>query len=105
MGMITTDWIEEDVQGRPLRGGQTQSGGGLSMRVTWECAADGVHERRTQGASMKERVLPAIANTVLAPVAARRAVQAAIAAGKTEFSLLVLDPAQELRPRKIIGKK
>ena len=94
MSMITTDWIEEDPEGRPLRGGQTQSGSGLSVRVAWECAADGVHERRTQGASMKERVLPAIVTGALAPVAARRAVQAAITTGKTEFSLLILDPSQ-----------
>ncbi|MSR34578.1 MAG: transglutaminase domain-containing protein [Phycisphaerales bacterium] len=98
LSMSTTAWMEEDDQGHALRGGQTQTGGGLSVRVTWESAADGIRERRTQGAMMKERLLPAISQDALAPVAVRRAVQAAISAGKTNFSLLILDPAQGVVP-------
>ena len=98
LSMSTSAWIEEDSEGHALRGGQTQSGGGLSVRLAWECADDGVHERRTQGATMKERLLPAIAKGTLAPAATKRAVQAAIAMGKTEFSFLILDAAQGLVP-------
>jgi len=98
LSMSTAAWIEEDSEGHVVRGGQTQSGGGLSVRVAWECADDGVHERRTQGATMKERLLPAIVKGALAPAATKRAVQAAIAMGKTEFSFLILDAAQGLVP-------
>ena len=97
LSMTSTSWIEEDAAGRPLRGGQTQAGGGMSVRVAWEFVADGIRERRTQGATVKERILPAIDKEALAPMAAMRMGQGARAAGKSDFTLLIIDPSQGLQ--------
>lgn len=105
LGMSTTAWIEEDNEGHMLRAGQSQTGGGMSVRMYWEKFEQGVRERRTQGATVTERVLPAIDKSALAPVAALRASQAAKAQGKTEFSLLILDPAQGLKPELVTWNK
>jgi hypothetical protein len=105
LGMSTTAWIEEDNEGHMLRAGQSQTGGGVSVRVYWEKFENGVRERRTQGATVTERVLPAIDKDALAPVAALRAAQAAKVQGKTEFSLLILDPAQGMKPESVRWQK
>jgi hypothetical protein len=97
LSMTSTSWIEEDPAGRPLRGGQTQAGGGMSVRVAWEFVADGIRERRTQGATVKERILPAIDKEALAPMAALRAGQGARTEGKSDFTLLIIDPSQGLQ--------
>ena len=97
LSMTSTSWIEEDAAGRPLRGGQTQAGGGMSVRVAWEFVTDGIRERRTQGATVKERILPAIDKEALSPMAAMRMGQGARAAGKSDFTLLTIDPAQGLQ--------
>ncbi len=97
IGMSTTAWVHEDHQGHLVRAGQSQTGGGMSVRMHWEKLENGVRERRTQGAGMQERLLPAIDKQALGPVAALRAAQAARAAGKSDFTLLQFDPAQGLQ--------
>ncbi|MCE9618522.1 MAG: transglutaminase-like domain-containing protein [Planctomycetes bacterium] len=101
LSMTTTAWIEEDAAGKPLRSGQSQTGGGLSVRVNWEWAEEGIRERRTQGASVTEKLLPAIAKEALPPAAALRAAQAARTAGKKDFTLLLLDPGQGVQPAEV----
>ena len=33
--MVTTGWIVESADGKPLSGGRTQAGSGQAQRVTW----------------------------------------------------------------------
>lgn len=97
IGMNTSSWIEEDSEGRPLRAGQTQTGGGSSVRMNWTWFENGIRERRIQGSSINERELPAISTQALPPMAAQRAIKA-VSEGQIDFSLLLLDPSQGVAP-------
>ncbi len=98
IGMNTSSWIEEDSEGRPLRAGQTQTGGGSSVRMNWTWFENGIRERRIQGSSTNERELPAISTQALPPMAAQRAIKKAVSEGQIDFSLLLLDPSQGVAP-------
>ena len=75
--MVTTGWIVESEDGKPLSGGRTQAGSGASQRVTWRYGAEGVTERTVDGDRVIDRPLPAPPSGALPPHAADVALNAA----------------------------
>lgn len=99
--MVTTGWIVESDDGKPISGGRTQAGGGASQRVTWRYGPDGVTERTVDGDRVTDRPLPAPPAGALPPHAADVALNAARAANVAEISQVLFEPSQGPLPQPV----
>ncbi len=101
LDMVTTGWIVESPDGRPLSGGRTQGGSGQVQRVTWRYEADGVVERTIDGDRVNDRRLPAPAAEALPPHAADVALEAQRRSSATEIRQLLFEPSQGPAPQPV----